>query len=118
MGLGITHEGGGFQKLVFENVVDTLPGGVVIDIAGYTAPEDGYIPEGTLIGKDPATGLGKIVAITPADGETPASFDPAPIGMLYRSVKAEENALGGVVISGTARIKALPDDEQASADAI
>lgn len=111
--LGIKREGGGFAPLVFENVVDTLPGGVIVDVAGYTAPADGYIPEGTLIGRNTTTGLGVIVANPASPGA-----NVQLLGLSYRPVKAEDNALVGVVISGTARVKALPATEQSEASAI
>lgn len=120
MGLqSVTGVDGGFQKLVFENVVDTLPGGLLLDIDpdDFT---DGVIPEGSLVGKDNATGLGKVVTITPGDPEaepaTETTYDITPIGLTYRTVKAEVNALVGVVISGTARIKALPTAVKDNAD--
>ncbi|RZJ90970.1 MAG: hypothetical protein EOO20_06570 [Chryseobacterium sp.] len=115
MGLtGIKREGTqGFQKVVFENVVDTLAGGLVMDFTAYTTPADGYMPEGTCIGRMTATGLGRIVA------------DPAApiaglqiLGLSYRAVKVEDNAAVGVVLSGTARRKALPANEQSKVAAL
>jgi hypothetical protein len=113
MGLSVTREGGGFQKLVFENVLDTLPGGLVLDLTGYNAAVNGYIPEGTLVGRVTATGLGKVIADPAAPGA-----GTTIIGLTYRSVKAEDNAMVGVVISGTARIKALPANELSKAAGI
>lgn len=115
MGLtGIKREGTqGFQKVVYENVVDTLPGGLVMDWTGYSAGVDGYMPEGTCLGRMTATGLGRVV-IDPA----------APIaglqilGTSYRDVFIEENAVSGVVLSGTARLKALPANEKSKAAAL
>jgi len=111
MGLqGIKREGTpGFQKVVFENVIDTLPGGLVLDIDPANYP-DGFVPEGTLVGRDPATGLG--VVLTTTGGAI------KPVGLTYRNTIAEVNALAGVVIDGTARIKALPATEQGIADDI
>lgn len=111
--LGIQTEGGGFAPLVFENVVDTLPGGLIVNIGGYSPPDDGYIPEGTLIGVNTTTGIGVIVT----DPASPGA-NIKVLGLSYRPVKAEANALVGVVISGTARIKALPANEQSKAAAI
>lgn len=105
--LGIKTEGGGFAPLVFENVVDTFPGGVIVDVTGYSAPADGFIPEGTLIGRNTTTGLGVIVT----DPASPGS-NVQVLGLSYRPAKAEANTLVGVVISGTARIAALPANEQ------
>lgn len=113
MGLSVTSEGGGFQKVVFENVVDTLPGGVSVDITGYSAAVNGYIPEGTLIGRVVATGVGKIIADPAAPG-TGVQI----LGLSYRDVKSEPNAMVGVVISGTTRIKALPANEKSKAAGI
>lgn len=103
--LGVTREGGGFEKVVWENVVDTLPGGVILDITGYTADADGNIPAGTMVGKDPATGLGKIVTITAG------VYDFTPLGYTIRTHKSEANALAEVGISGTIREAALPGDQ-------
>jgi hypothetical protein len=97
---GVKREGGGFEKLVWENVVDTLPGGVIVDITGYTIPADGNIPAGTMLGKDPATGFGVILANTTGSIK--------PLGYSIRTVKAEANALLEIGISGTIREKALP----------
>jgi len=111
--LGIKTEGGGFAPLVFENVVDTYPGGVIVDVTGYAPPSDGFIPEGTLIGRNTTTGIGVIVA-DPASPGTNVKL----LGLSYRPVKSEANALVGVVISGTARIDALPANEKSKAAAI
>jgi hypothetical protein len=106
--LGVTREGGGFEKVVWENVVDTLPGGLILDITGYTADDDGNIPAGTLVGKDPATGLGKILTAT--DGSV------KPLGYTIRTHKAESNCLAEVGISGTIREAALPSGQDTAAD--
>jgi hypothetical protein len=111
---GIVREGTqGFQKVVYENVVDTLPGGLIMDWTSYTAAVDGYMPEGTCLGRMTATGLGRVV------------LDPsAPIaglqilGTSYRTIKVEDNAEVGVVLSGTARRKALPANEQSKIAAL
>lgn len=107
MGLSVTSEGGGFQKLVFENVLDTLPGGIIIDFTGYAAGVNGYMPEGTCIGRTVATGIGKPIPIP----ETPGAGVEV-LGLSYRDTKIEDNAMAGVVIAGTARKKALPAIEQ------
>lgn len=98
----------GFQKVVFENVVDTLPGGLILDVKKADYP-DGYVPEGTLVGKDPATGLGKV--LTAVDGAI------KPLGLTHRASEVSDGNTfaNGVVISGTARIKALPASLQAIA---
>jgi hypothetical protein len=97
---GVKREGGGFEKIVWESVLETLPGGLILDIDGYTIPADGNIPAGTLVGKDPATGLGIILEDT--------TGDVLPQGYTIRTVKAEVNCLSEVGISGTIREKALP----------
>lgn len=104
--LGVQREGGSFQPVVWENVVDTLPGGLILDITGYT-PVDGTVPAGTLVGRDAATGIGKIIT------------DPAgavkPLGYTLRDTPAEANMLVGVGISGTIREKALPSGQGTAA---
>ncbi len=104
----------GFEKVVFESVIDTLAGGVCIDPTGQSWTND-IIPAGTLIGiKDPATGLAKPVTISSPGGS--ATFSPAPLGFLRQSIKASDsNPLGSVVIEGVVRLKALPATYQQSA---
>ena len=111
---GIVREGTqGFQKVVYENVLDTLAGGVIMDFTGYSAGVNGYMPEGTCIGRMTATGLGRVV-IDPA----------APIaglqilGTSLRDTLIEDNAVVGVVLTGTARRKALPANEQSKLAAL
>lgn len=109
MGLrGIKRTGTqGFQKVVFENVVDTLPGGLILDVDKADYP-DGYVPEGSLVGKDAATGVGEVLAAT--DGAI------KPIGLTHRASEVSDGGntyANGVVISGTVRIKALPTALQA-----
>lgn len=113
----------GFQKLVWENVVDTLPGGLILDVDKSDYP-DGWVPEGTLVGRDPATGIGKVVEVTPGDPgaepPTETTYNPAPIGRTHRASEVSDGGntfANGVVISGTARIKALPDSATAAATA-
>lgn len=123
MGLqGVKRKGTqGFQKVVFENVVDTLAGGLILDVSKSDYP-DGYVPEGTLVGRDPATGIGKVVVVTPgnpaAEPPTEATFSVPPIGLTHRASEVSDGGntfANGVVISGTARIKALPAKESAAA---
>ncbi len=92
----------GFQKVVFENVVDTLPGGLILDVDKADYP-DGYVPEGSLVGRDPATGVGEV--LTAVDGAI------KPLGLTHRASEVSDGGntyANGVVISGTVRIKALP----------
>jgi hypothetical protein len=101
MGLkGIVRTGQqGFKKVVWENVVDTLPGGLVLDIDPADYP-DGYVPEGTMVGKDPATGFGKALTVT--------NGSVKPLGYTLGASPAEANCTVGVGISGTIREAALP----------
>ncbi|CDS94500.1 hypothetical protein MUK51_11015 [Sphingobacterium faecium] len=97
----------GFQKVVFENVIDTLPAGLMLEVAKANYP-DGYVPEGSLVGRDPATGIGKV--LTAVDGAI------KPIGFTHRASEVVDGGntnANGVVISGTVRIKALPAALQA-----
>lgn len=114
----------GFQKVVFENVVDTLAGGLILDVVLADYP-NGYVPEGTLVGRDPATGIGKVVVITPGDPEAEppieTTFSVKPLGLTHRASEVSDGGntfANGVVISGTARIKALPTNEQDAASDI
>lgn len=125
MGLrGIKRTGmQGFQKVVWENVVDTLPGGLILDVDKEDYPS-GYVPEGTMVGRDPATGVGKVVAVTPgnpaAEPPTQTTYNPKPIGRTHRASEISDGGntyANGVVISGTARIKALPDAATAASTA-
>lgn len=109
---------GGFEKAVFNQVRATYPGGITIDKTGYTNT-DGVIPAGTLISRpDATTGLCKVVTITAAVDETPASFDLEPLGLLYKTIPLDDEPMGGVVTDGDVKEFCLPDDEQASAAAI
>lgn len=124
MGLqGIKRTGApSFQKVVFENVVDTLPGGLILDVDKADYP-DGFIPEGTLVGRDSA-GKGVVVEITAGDPgaepPTETTFSVQPIGLTHRASEVSDGNTyaNGVVISGTARIKALPTAEQTYASDI
>ena len=49
--------------MVFENVVDTLPGGLILDVDKADYP-DGYVPEGSLVGRNATTGVGEVLAAT------------------------------------------------------
>ncbi|WP_392471360.1 hypothetical protein ACF3OC_08300 [Sphingobacterium cellulitidis] len=96
----------GFQKVVFENVVDTLPGGLILDVDKTDYP-DGYVPEASLVGRNATTGVGEVLSAT--DGAI------KPIGLTHRASEVSDGNTyaNGVVISGTVRIKALPTALQA-----
>lgn len=108
MGLqGVKRSGTqGFNKVVFENVIDTLPGGMTLDVAKADYP-DGFVPEGSMVGRDPATGIGKV--LTAVNGTI------KPLGLTHRDSEVSDGNTyaNGVVISGTVRIKALPAALQA-----
>lgn len=57
----ITRDTGGFDKRVWESVIDTVAGGGALDTTGYS-PSDGVIPAGLPVGyKDGTTGLHPII---------------------------------------------------------
>lgn len=101
----------GFQKVVFENVVDTLPGGLILDVDRTDYP-DGYVPEASLVGRNATTGVGEVLSAT--DGAT------KPIGLTHRASEVSDGNTyaNGVVISGTVRIKALPTALQAIVESL
>ena len=113
----------GFQKVVFENTVDILAGGVQIDPTSatkYASNDPKVIPAGTLVGRKGTGGLSKIVAIT-VTGTAPnttTNFDVEPLGLTHFDVLLDDMPLVAVVLSGTVRIDALPDDEKANWKAI
>jgi hypothetical protein len=100
-GITTTHEQG-FQKVVFESIIDTVAGGGCLDPTGlsqiYT---DGVVPAGTLVGvKDASTGLHKVVTITNGDPDT---YDATPLGFTISAVKIDENPIVGICIEGVVR---------------
>ncbi len=107
MALQITRTGGDFQKVVFESIIDTLAGGLTLDLTGYSAAVNGMVPAGTYVGRNTTTGLGVVVA----DPATPGA-NIEGVGLTARDVEATGNVLVGVVTAGTARKKALPANEQ------
>lgn len=108
MSLSVKRTSGGFQKVVFENVVDTLAGGVILTGIDPNDYPDGVVPEGSLIGKNLTTGAGSVQ--TAPDGTS--------VGLLYRDSPVDDNTFAGVVIEGVARIKALPASVQANLAAV
>ncbi|HZF64196.1 MAG TPA: hypothetical protein VEZ55_06925 [Chitinophagaceae bacterium] len=100
----IKKEAGGFEKVVFESVIDTLAGGTSLDVTGYVNA-DGVIPAGTPVGpKNASTGLSAIITNS---GGTPSA---TPIGYVHHTVPlvANGNNLVGVVIEGVMRAAAMP----------
>lgn len=116
--LSIGDNQSGFQKVVWDHVSDVLAGGVHIDptsLTGYTE-EPKYIPAGTLISVRQSDGMHKVVTITAgATEDDPATFgDLELLGMLHFDVPIDDMPLGAVVLAGTARKDALPEDEAAA----
>lgn len=100
----------GVQKVVFENVIDVFAGGVHIDpdsATKYATSDPKVIPAGTLIGRKEVGGLHEIVTFD-VDGELEAT----PLGLTHFDVMLDDMPLAAVVLSGTVRVEALPDDEQ------
>lgn len=104
----VTETPGGFDKVVFESVIDTLAGGITVDVTGYDDTDNpGIIPAGTMVGaKDNTTGLAPIVGLTGTAG----TLDGDPIGLTHATIKlvVGGNNLVGVVLEGVARKAALP----------
>lgn len=97
-----TTQTGGFEKVVFESVIDTVAGGGCLDPTGLSDIfTDLIVPAGTLVGeKDKTTGLHKVVTITSA---TPDTYDVKPLGFTMTAVKIDNNPLVGICIEGSAR---------------
>ncbi len=96
---------GGFDKAIFESVLDTLAGGASLDTTGYTN-SDGIIPAGLMVGpKDATSGLHTIVTVS--NGTFTGGN---PVGMVYATVPFVNggNNVVGVVTEGTYRPAALP----------
>ena len=114
----------GIQKVVFENVIDVFAGGGMLDVTSatkYASSEPKVIPAGSLIGrKSTADGTHKIVAIT-TTGTAPnitTNFNVEPLGLTQFDVPFDDQPLINIVLSGTVRVEALPDDEQKNWKAI
>lgn len=101
----VTTTDGGFDKVIFESVTDTLAGGASLDTTGYTHDDD-IIPAGTMVGpKNTSTGLHTIVT-----GDGDGTFTGGnPIGMVAHTIPfvASGNNVVGVVIAGAYRVEAL-----------
>jgi hypothetical protein len=97
---------GGFDKLVFESVKDTLAGGVTLDLSDF-ANSDGIVPAGTLVGyRDGTTGIAPVVKVQKSGSAT--VFSLPPLGLTIHTVPITDNTLVGVVLQGVARKQALP----------
>jgi hypothetical protein len=109
----VTTTAGGFDKVIFESVIDTLAGGASLDTTGYTNT-DNIIPAGTMVGpKNASTGLHTIVTVDGAGAFTGGN----PIGMVHATVPfvSGGNNVVGVVIEGTYRPAALTSVPNATA---
>lgn len=104
-GVTTTHEAG-FDKVVFESIIDTVAGGACLDPTGLSELfTDGVVPAGTLVGKkDGTSGLHKVVTVTPG---SPDTYDVVPLGFTAQSVKIDNNPLVAIVIEGVVRKEAL-----------
>ena len=93
-----------YDENVFTSVIDTLAGGVILDLDGYTASK---VPAGTLVGKDFATGFGAIIN----NIENPPP-NIEPIGLVADTAKNDGNVIVDVVTVGSARVSQLPHYER------
>ena len=98
---------GARQKVVFDSVEATYPGGVVVDntdaLARYT---DKILPAGTVVVSNGSGGWKVLnVALT-------APLLTTAIGLVQQDIAIEDFTLTSVVTSGTARIDALPSLEK------
>ena len=98
---------GAGQKVVFDSVEATYPGGVVVDntdaLARYT---DKILPAGTVVVSNGSGGWKVLnVALT-------APLLTTAIGLVQQDIAIEDFTQSSVVTSGTARIDALPSLEK------
>lgn len=93
----------GSQKVVFDQIGDTYPGGVVVDkVSAKQRFTDGVIPAGTMIMKT-------------QEGEFKVFSDGVSgehIGLTHSDIEIEDYTLVSVVMSGIARLEALPQKEK------
>ena len=104
----ITKQTAGRQIVVFDQVLATLPAGVLIDATeAKNCFSDGVVPAGTLL--VPHTdGSYKPVNETLSDTNVATA-----VGLTAEDVAIDDFPMVAVVLSGTARIDALPDKEKA-----
>ena len=99
----ITTESSTFDKVVFEAVTETLPGGVILDLGSYTG-ENGMIPAGLPVtAKNGTTGLASIVT------HSSGTLSATPIGYTKTAVPINltgNNAVA-VAIEGIIRLQAM-----------
>lgn len=99
----IVKETSTFDKVVFEAVTETLPGGVVLDLGSYTGV-DGMIPAGLPVtAKDATTGLASVVT------HSGGTLSATPIGYTKTATKINltGNNVVAVVIEGIIRTAAM-----------
>ncbi|KPE51282.1 hypothetical protein [Chryseobacterium indologenes] len=97
----------GRQIVVFDQIDATYPGGVHISKTDAAARfTNGVIPAGTVVVPD-TDGKYKVlnVALT-------ASNLAGTIGLVSHDIKVDDFPLASIIMSGTARIDALPDLEK------
>lgn len=105
----ITKIGSGREIVVFDHVNATMPTGIHVDKASASARfSDGVIPAGTLLVKGTG-GLAKVLNV--ALSATNVTQDKV-IGLTLSDIEIDDFPLVSAVISGTARIDALPDKEK------
>lgn len=93
----------GRQKVVFDQIGDTYPGGVLIDKTSAKARfSEGIIPAGTMIIKT-EEGVFKVFADN-VSGEH--------IGLTHSDIEIDDYPLVSVVMSGIVRLEALPEKER------
>lgn len=104
---GIKKFNGGRQKVVFDSVLSTYPGGVNVENTDAKLRfTNNVLPAGTVIVSNGSGGWKVLnVALT-------APLLATALGLVLQDIAIEDFTLSSVVISGTARIDALPDREK------
>lgn len=98
---------GGRQKVVFDSVLATYPGGVNVENTDAKLRfTNNVLPAGTVIVSNGSGGWKVLnVALT-------APLLATAIGLTLQDIAIEDFTLSSVVTDGTARIDALPDREK------
>lgn len=115
-GVNIGTNQPGFQKVVFENITDVHAGGAHIEVATAdrfkVTGETHVIPAGALVGRQTLPdGTFKLVKITAGASGAEATFDVTPLGLVHFDVLVDDMPSVAIVLGGTVRIDALPEDE-------
>lgn len=96
------------EVVVFDDVLSTYPGGVLVDNVDAKARfTDGVIPAGTII-VITAPNKGKVV-----NADLTATNIKGSAGLVQKNTPIEDFTLVSVVTDGTFRTVALPDKEKA-----